>query len=109
MKTKLYSSERDIPLVCMDYEITQPTITVENYIKWYDLYLIDTDGKVATIPYELMEEISNEFNILFMGDHIFNPEAVIRLVDKHGWVIDDVSYEVIIGRWEQEMKDNYYF
>lgn len=50
---RLYFSDRDLPLVYVGPPPNEGyVLTVENYIKWYTLYRVDSDGKVTPLPHE---------------------------------------------------------
>ena len=104
---KTYLSNRDLPLICTQKEIAQPTLTVENYVKWYNLYLVMTDGTVEEVSIDLIKQFEIEFNLILLHNHCFNPLAIEKFADWCGWLLDDVSYEVIVGRWVIEVEENY--
>jgi hypothetical protein len=84
---KLYFSERGLPL-----------ITVENYCKWYSMYLLHPDGTVAKVPAEL------ENNDLFC-DHVWHPSSFVKTAKEHGWLYDEKAMEMIGGRWQHEIQE----
>lgn len=90
-----YYSKRNMPLVYWGNLIADITIlTVENYCKWYDLYLIHADGKVEAIPFPDMSGISS------YRDHVPNPLAVTMLAAKRDYYLCPQSLEIMVGRWE---------
>lgn len=103
----MLTSNRNIPLI---YQGTSrvPTITVENYSKWYDLYVVYPDGTVQAIDYynsvEPNVESNGESSIL---DHTFNPLYVKRIAKFFNYQIDHVSLETIIGRWILEYRNEF--
>jgi len=51
MKTRFYFSNRNLPLIYYGEPSEKPVITVENYLKWYDLYLVLPTGSVERISF----------------------------------------------------------
>ncbi len=86
-----------------------PILTCEDYIKWYELYLVFPDETVFMVhPHEFEDKLFEKgFSDTICGDHVFNPEAVALIADIQGWDIDENSYEMIIGRWEREHCNKY--
>lgn len=77
----------------------RPIVTVELYCKWYSLYLIQPNGSVEEfIP--PTEEVS-------FKDDTFNPIELVQYALKMNYLIDDLAFELIIGRWETETLENY--
>jgi hypothetical protein len=96
----LWFSDRGIPLV---YQGPPPRqgdsliLTVENYCKWYSLYAVQEHGEVVAIHSEKIE----------WGDHIPNPESVIKFALVNEYDIDTRSLEMMIGRWHREALNEY--
>lgn len=111
---RLYFSDRDLPLIYCGPPQRVPVLTVENYCKWYNLWLVTTDGKVRAYrpSNELLKKIEPpgadiglEFG--FYGDHTFNPALVAKAAEIEDFIMDEMSWEIIIGRWESETKETY--
>lgn len=88
-----FFSDRELPLVFYwqgDYRPDVPMLTVENYCKWYDVYLVHSDGRVEKVDVE-------------MWDHRVPPHEVKRLSSLYEW--DEQSLEMIVGRFWQEHFD----
>jgi hypothetical protein len=94
-----YFSDRGIPLAYTGKSHEHPVLTCELYPKWYSLYLVDPDGKVRRAPLDLDELEQYAEGATTVGDHCWNPYVVQRLADAKDWIIDDVSFDFIIGRW----------
>lgn len=95
----MHFSERGIPLVnCSGSRLT-PIITVENYVKWYGLYLIHVNGEVEIISPDIMDEINASDPVAIRGDHCYHPRLLYRLASKLEARICPQSLEVVIGRW----------
>ena len=110
---KLYFNERGHPLVYVEplnsCGYKNPTLTVENYCKWYALYLVHPDGKVTTVDAEVYERVSRKTNglITIWGDHVINPLAFKLVGELLGAHVDSRSMEMVIGRWEIEHNNKY--
>jgi len=93
-------SPRGMPLVYCEPPCKQPVLTVENYLKWYELFLVLPDGSVQAIDFPYAEEFCQGESPCH--DHVPNPRVVMRAAVKYGWMIDRCGLEMIIGRWELE-------
>lgn len=91
-------SKRGIPLICQDVR-NEPTITVENYCKWYDIYVIYPDGSIVTASWTKMREIEESSGRTLIGDHIFHPLLLSEYANIIDGSVDEVSEEVVTGRW----------
>ncbi len=80
-----------------------PTITVENYCKWYRLYVVYPDGRVEEIDFPEPRELKEAH----CSDHVPNPKAVAMYAAEVGYAVHDESMEMIIGRWEREALNHY--
>ncbi len=87
-------SYRGIPLVRQEHS-SAPILTVENYCKWYALWLITPDDHVSQVPFP--ED--------GYCDHVPFPAAVQKLADRNGWLVDDQSMEMMVGRYMLEVRD----
>jgi len=96
-----YYSDRMHPLVYMGVAPREsPTLTVENYIKWYSLHLVHLDGSVDVVNFP-------EWGPSGRGgfvDHVPDPVACQKLAADNGWVWDENSLDMIWGRWRREVE-----
>lgn len=99
----IYLSDRKLPLVFTGVAELRPVLTVENYCKWYTLWLVGTDGSVTEVEFP----DPPGFQDSYCHDHVPNPEAVALFANQQDYDVDDQSMEMIIGRWEREAKGNY--
>jgi hypothetical protein len=94
---KVYYSERNMPLVFNgDASKFSGIITIENYLKWYNLYIVRPDGSV--------EKLQSDNTIAWLG-HVPCPSDIVEFADRHGLDIDHQSMEMIVGRYYIECKD----
>lgn len=96
-------SKRNIPLI-YQRNSTVPIITVENYEKWYDIYIVFPDGEVQTIPMEILEDIIAASKIHVFGDHIYHPIVLHKIAEIYCAEVDYVSENCVTGRWISEYK-----
>lgn len=101
----IYKTQRGHSLLWMYRPAEAPVLTVENYLKWYELYLIQPRGNVEELDFGRLEEVAGADTPYC--DHAPNPKVVIRLADLNGWIVDMNALDMIIGRWECEYKNNY--
>mgnify|MGYP001567987992 CR=1 FL=1 len=104
---QLHFSERGIPLVNCSGSRTRPVITVENYCKWYGLYLIHVDGRVESIDSEIMDEIYAKDPVAIRGDHNFHPRLLYRLEEHLKASLCSQSLQMVIGRFMLELDFGY--
>jgi hypothetical protein len=92
-------------LVC-DYTPEIPTITVEDYCKWYTLYVVFPDNRVESLCFpghDTLDDLpSGEMSFV---DHVPNPRAVKRMAERLGYEIDYDSLERMVGRWFLEVQN----
>ena len=91
----IYFSDRGIPLLYTNAPIDIPVLTVENYCKWYKLFLINPNGSV---------EIFNDFDEWI--DHCPIPTNLEKYCEEHNITIHDTALEVILGRYMIEKQEN---
>lgn len=76
----------------------QPVLTCELYVKWYTLYLVTEDGDIKSIDLSGIYEFAEDDETA-EGDHCWNPKVLDRMAEAKGWRIDDLSFELMVGRW----------
>ena len=104
---RTYFSEAQWPLVYRGEPGAVPILTVESCPKWYALYLVMPDGSVEEVTFAELHELADRHADRDMSpyvDHVPNPELVPELASARGWTIDSCSYEMMVGRWESEVK-----
>lgn len=98
-------SPRGIPLVWGGgYPKYGAVLTVECYCKWYELFLV-CQNTIVGIDFGVLSQHSK--NESPFCDHAPNPRAVYRFAQARGYCLDNEAFEMIIGRWEIEYRDNY--
>ena len=99
-QTKKYVSDRETPLIYTG-QCDKPVVTIERYIKWYNLFVVHPDGRVEKVnyPIDVLKEGSP------FVDHVPNPDYVVVWANQNNYLIDSISYEVMVGRWFLEARD----
>ena len=93
----MFVSERGIALITQTNETRM--LTAEDYMKWYNLYIIETDGTVKGV------EDDNE--ILFEGwyDHCVRPDTFKKLAESLNASYAEKTWKAVIDMYE-EMTDS---
>lgn len=107
---KHYYSERNHPLLYWHTEgfpADCPVITLENYPKWYRIYVVLPTGEVTTAGIVDIIEIENQSEKVLYLDHNFHPELLEKLAEQYRGIVDEVSLEVAAGRWSFEIGNRY--
>lgn len=95
----IYESPHGHPLVYGGVPGDSPVLTCELYSKWYALYLVEPDKTVRPAPLDLRELEQYAEGASVVGDHCWNPYVLQRLADAKDWLIDDLSFDLMVGRW----------
>ncbi len=76
-------------------------LVVEDYCKWYDLWLISPGFTVEAVSYTDLEDccVDNESP---WHDHTPNPDVIERYCDLHDIYLDERTIELIDGRWVRD-------
>jgi hypothetical protein len=98
-------SKRGHPIVGSPCSGQDPILTVELYCKWYGLQLLRPDGTVEEVAFP-EEGWAPEGESAYC-DHVPNPKAVARFAEHQGYLIDLLAMELMVGRWELEVRDTY--
>lgn len=99
-------SYRGIPLVTGGQpSVNKTALTVEAYIKWYDIYGVATNGSVRAIDLKLKHRYeADRPGRVAWSDHIPTPGFCRWLAETlaatHEW--DLVALDLIAGRWLTE-------
>lgn len=110
-----YHSERDMELIShVPY-----VITVENYVKWYNLYVTTgLDSKDVTVnildkevtdtksckAIELSKLFPESLNDISYLDHSWLPKSVVEFAIKHNMQIGRMAFNAIISRFYEQAK-----
>jgi hypothetical protein len=105
---QVYLSKRGMPLLYDREPWSKPVVTVENYCKWYELYVVHPDWRVEAVPFP--DEGVEDYRLYdTLGppylDHAPNPRHVARWAARNGYYFDDQAEEMMIGRWEIEYRE----
>lgn len=103
-------SDRQIPLIYQDNNRSIPVVTLENYCKWYWIFIVFPNGYVTRAEYNTLSALEDKYGKPLMGDHIFHPKLLELLAEHLEGVVDEVTLETALGRWmleyhEKELED----
>jgi hypothetical protein len=93
-----YRSPRGFRLAYNRKPGNMAVVTCELCEKWYSLYVVSTTGEVVPLNFADLIGFS-EANETAVGDHCVNPRVLERYADAWEWTIDDLSMDLIEGRW----------
>ena len=112
----IFFSDRDCPLVTQNLFGGTKLITVERYLKWYNLFLLDPDAKqlrdesiVKIIPsdkegsiltWKQADEICPFYGL--QGSHVFYPVDVVNVAIYLGAKLELQVYDAICRRFLQD-------
>jgi hypothetical protein len=99
---RVYLSKRNIALLYIGRPVDVPIITMENYTKWYGIYLVMPDGTVEAVDPDVSDAAAKKLSFWPYGDHLFHPQLLIQLRKDHGWEVDERALECAGGRWVRE-------
>lgn len=91
-------TERNIPVVSNKnklFQFDKPLITVENYSKWYNLYIYDNKELYKLDDYLEKNNLSYEGDIDPIN-HSFNPKEVITFAKEMGLYVGLAAYKAIV-------------
>jgi hypothetical protein len=103
LKPSHWKSVRGHPLVFCGVPRDCPVLSVENYPKWCGLNLVLPDGTVEEVGFGELQALADERGTWSYVDHVPDPTLVAALARQREWVLDLVSYELMVGRWESEI------
>jgi hypothetical protein len=91
-------SARGLPLfITID---ARPLVTVENYYKWYDLWLVLAfENEVLPISFSNLEPTAALLGESANCDHTPNPGVVVAYAVKRGWHVDPEAMKEMLERW----------
>lgn len=98
----LVLSSRGYPLIISKPPVLKPVLTVEAYMKWYTLFLVDRQWRVTRVEYDVLEKYLRGKESPFR-DHTPNPEVVQRYADDNGYHFDDIASELMTARYAEEV------
>ncbi len=102
----VYLSPRGIALVYQGRQgsLRKTMLTVESYIKWYDIYTVSRRGVISKLGYKYTQEYEKAHpRDIAWSDHLPTIRFCLWLVDTHPqfeW--DEPALDMIYGRWIRE-------
>jgi hypothetical protein len=98
----VYLSERGMPLLYVGQTLDKPVITLENYTKWYRIYLVTPSGEVQSVLISEIEAANDKLKTQGWVDHLFHPQLLIQLARDLVAYTDERALECAGGRWLRE-------
>jgi hypothetical protein len=105
-----FYSERGMPLVTqslylLEYnEESKGMITVENYDKWYHMYIIRPDGKVEKVDWK--DYVESRVGLTWI-DHVISPECFHLTAKKLGLEYDDMTFAMVCERFVSDYLEDW--
>lgn len=93
----IFVSDRKLPLISNVTTLGNDVITVEDHVKWYDLFRISCFDETVNAV--------NNFNDIEWFDHTPVPSSVVSYCKKNNLKIDLLAYIAICCRWVEDMTD----
>lgn len=92
-------------------KLSCPTVTVELSTKWYGLYVVHPSSRVEKVSFEVLQEVkADPYGKPLEGppfvDHVPNPAYVFAWADLRDLNVDELAYELLLGRWHSEVLEN---
>ena len=106
----MYRSKRGVSLVFQGEQCStrHKILTVESYIKWYDIYVVSPEGDVSRLPQKIHHSYRAETGQLAWSDHIPCPAFCDWIVGRYpGYEWCEASLDLIHGRWARERPEEY--
>lgn len=100
--TQTYLSERGWPLLYVRKPVDVPVVTLENYTKWYEIYLVNPDGGVEKLKSGIILEVCDKWPDARWVDHLYHPRLLYRVAEYLGASVCERAVEVAAGRWIME-------
>lgn len=98
-------TSRELPLVLSHGLPIEPTVTVEFYQKWYGLVVVQPNGNIEEVAFP--DEGFCKPSESPYADHVPNPAVVMRWAKHHGYEVDPLALELMVGRWELDARNRY--
>jgi hypothetical protein len=103
---QVYFSDRNIPLVYFGPLLDHPIITVQNYWKWYNIYVIMPDGVIRRITDQEIYKATDGYTNAWYIDHYFHPRLLTELAKMLNGKVCPQSLEMAAGRWVMEQVED---
>jgi len=101
-----FLSTRGLPLITQNIDNldggTLGILTMENYDKWYSMYIIHVDGSVE----EIHEAIINDVFGVTWIDHAISPRAFHETAINLGLEYDNHTFAMVCERFVEDILDN---
>ncbi len=99
-------TERDHVLMWVG-KVDVPVVTLENYEKWYSVYVVMPCGYVKKVPVDVMTACMGDD--AYYRDHCFHPELLRRIAKHYNGEVHQTALEVATGRWALDIRCDDFF
>lgn len=99
-------SKRGHKIIYTNSAMTDVVVTVELAEKWYGLILVPPESARGWEPMEVSFPDGDGVIPSFV-DHVPNPVIVKLWAEKMNYYLDEIAYELMVGRWEIEVRGAY--
>lgn len=82
----------------------RPLVTVAFKTKWYGLTILHPEGGSEEVPFP--DEFTRGVDGSPYLDHVPNPAHVASWAKRMGYDVDPLSWELIVGRWQIEYRED---
>jgi hypothetical protein len=96
---KNYYSDRGMQLLYVGQTCGVPILTLENYMKWYNMFLVNPDGSVELVSINVIQEAMERDPLAIQSDHSYHPRLLFRIAELLKAEVDERAIEVAAGRW----------
>lgn len=96
-------SERGIRLITQKASCSM--LTVEDYLKWYDVYITNEQGEVTGVVRRNIDDKASEIYFENWFDHCITPIGFLELAQELKAKVDQQSYTDVIARFIQNHYD----
>lgn len=98
-KPQLYLTSHGHSLLYVSEPLDVPVLTLENYTKWYNIYLVQPNGDVVEVDSGIILEVTAKYPDARWVDHLYHPRLLYRVAEHLGAAMCERSIEVAAGRW----------
>lgn len=102
---RVYLSNRELPLLYVREPLDKPVLTLENYTKWYHVFLVMPTGVVEVVDPGAEWAANDKLRFHGIVDHLFHPQLLIQLAKDLDVYTDERALECAGGRWLRENDD----
>lgn len=105
MKQQEFTSNRNIKLITQEVN-DKPMLTVENYMKWYDIFVIQINGEVVPVnEITYLKDIEDHAGRTWY-DHCPTPAYFHEVSKRIGAEYDNETFSAVCVRFVEDILDD---